>query len=48
MRPALVWGEKMRPDSSRSIITLRTDAEDSVLGRTLAMVRDPTGSPVSR
>ena len=48
MRPALVCGEKISPASSRSIMTLRTEAGDSADGRMREMVREPTGSPVSR
>ena len=47
-RPALVWGAKISPASSRSIITLRTEAGDRFCGRMREMVREPTGSPVSR
>ena len=48
MRPALVCGEKISPASSRSIITLRTEAGDRFCGRMREMVREPTGSPVAR
>ena len=47
-RPALVWGEKISPLSSRSAMTLRMDAGDREPGRVRAMVREPTGSPVAR
>ena len=33
----------MRPKSSRSIITLRTEAEERLAGRMREMVREPTG-----
>ena len=46
-RPAEVCGEKISPASSRSAMTLRTDAGDRFTGRMREMVRDPTGSPVS-
>jgi hypothetical protein len=29
-------------------MTLRTEAGDSVIGRTREMLREPTGSPVAR
>ena len=36
----------MRPRCSRSDITLRTEAGDSVIGNKRARLREPTGSPV--
>ena len=48
IRPALVWGEKISPASSRSIMTLRTEAGERLCGRMREIVRDPTGSPVAR
>ena len=47
-RPAEVCGAKIRPSCSRSDITLRTEAGDSVIGNSRARLREPTGSPVAR
>ena len=47
-RPADVWGEKRRPASVRSAMTLRIVAGDSGSGSRRDRVRLPTGSPVSR
>ena len=47
-RPAEVCGAKIRPSCSRSDITLRTEAGDSVIGSRRARLREPTGSPVAR
>jgi hydrogenase nickel incorporation protein HypA/HybF len=46
--PALVCGAYNRPSVSRSAITLRIDAGESVCGRRCESVRDPTGSPDER
>ncbi len=45
-RPADVCGAKIRPECSRSAMTLRIEAGDSAIGRMRARFRDPTGSPV--
>ena len=47
-RPAEVWGAYTRPACSRSDITLRTEAGDSVIGMMRDRLREPTGSPVAR
>ncbi len=47
-RPAEVWGAAISPSSSRSAMTLRTEAGESCMSSILEMARDPTGSPVSR
>ena len=38
----------MRPISSRSCITLRTEAGDSDFGKVRESIREPTGSPLTR
>ncbi len=45
MRPAEVCGAKIRPASSRSDMTLRTEAGESVIGMMREMLREPSGSP---
>jgi hypothetical protein len=47
MRPALLWGASSRPSCARSCMVLRIEAGDSCTPPR-EMVRDPTGSPVSR
>ncbi len=47
-RPALVCGAKISPAASRSAITLRTEAGESVIGMRREMLREPAGSPVAR
>ena len=43
-----VRGDRSGPSCSRSDITLRTEAGDSVIGRMRDRLREPTGSPVVR
>ena len=47
-RPALAWGARIKPSSSRSCITLRTEAGDREIGSMRDKCREPTGSPVVR
>ena len=39
---------KIKPSCSRSAITLRIEAGDSVIGSTRERLREPTGSPVDK
>ena len=46
-RPALEWGAPSKPSCARSCMVLRIEAGDSGMPPR-EMVREPTGSPVSR